>query len=194
MNLSEMTTDSLVQNIPEAVITRARGVRLLAMDVDGVLSDGRLYFSAAGDELKAFNILDGQGIKLLQRAGITTALITGRHSPLTARRAADLGIVHLYQGREDKLQALQQLAQQLHLKLSDCAYIGDDLPDLAAVSAAGLGVSVPNGYWRVRQAAHWCTSTGGGHGAVRELSDLILAAQGLLQPLLQSYEQEPGQP
>ncbi|TVP57369.1 MAG: HAD family hydrolase [Halomonadaceae bacterium] len=182
---------NVLQNVPEEVITRAKGVRLLAMDVDGVLSDGRLYFSANGDELKAFNILDGLGIKLLQRAGILTALITGRHSPLTARRAGDLGIIHLYQGRDDKLQALQELASDLHLTLAECAYIGDDLPDLGAIRAAGLGVTVPNGYWQVRQAAHWCTSTGGGQGAVRELSDLILAAQGQLQPILRSFEQEP---
>lgn len=179
-----------LDGIPAEVIERARQVRLLAMDVDGVLSDGRLYFSASGDELKGFNILDGQGIKLLQKAGLVTALITGRHSPLTARRAGDLGITHLYQGREDKLVALGELAGDLGLRLSQCAYIGDDLPDLSAIRAAGLGVSVPNGYWHVRQAAHWCTRTPGGHGAVRELSDLILAARGDLEPLLRAFDRE----
>jgi len=183
-----MTADNPVRHIPETIIERAQKVRLLAMDVDGVLTDGRLYFSASGDEQKAFNILDGQGIKLLQKAGIVTALITGRTSPLTERRASDLGIQNLLQGREDKLQALSELIGPLGFSLEETAYIGDDLPDLSAIRAAGLGVSVPNGYWLVQQAADWCTQTAGGAGAVRELSDLILSAQGKLAALHSTYD------
>lgn len=174
-----------------ADITRkAVRVRLLALDVDGVMTNGQLLFSAQGDELKAFNILDGLGIKQLMGAGIEVAIITGRTSPLTAKRASDLGIRHLMQGREDKLVALQELAERLDLSADEMAYMGDDLPDLSAIQFAGLGVTVPNAHWFVRKHANFCTEAGGGMGAVRELCDLILAAQNQLDTLLASYLKE----
>lgn len=179
-----------LQDLPPKLIYQAEQVRLLAMDVDGVLTDGRLYFSATGDELKAFNILDGHGIKMLHNAGIQTALITGRRSPLTEKRARDLGIHHVFQGREDKLNALTELAETLGISLNEVGYIGDDLPDLGAIQSAGLGLTVPNAYWVIREAADWCTRTPGGGGAIREVSDLILAAQDHLTGLLQSYQAE----
>jgi 3-deoxy-D-manno-octulosonate 8-phosphate phosphatase (KDO 8-P phosphatase) len=166
---------------------KAQKIRLLALDVDGVLTDGRLYFSATGDELKAFNILDGHGIKLLLKAGIEVAIITGRRSPLTERRAGDLGIRHLLQGREDKSVALGELASQLTLTPEQIAYVGDDLPDLAAIRMAGLGVCVATAHPSLHQHADYRTRLGGGEGAVREVCDLILSAQGRLDDITQSY-------
>ncbi|MCG8516503.1 MAG: HAD hydrolase family protein [Pseudomonadales bacterium] len=172
---------------PVELMARAADVRLLALDVDGVMTDGTLLFSAEGDELKAFNILDGLGIKLLMQAGVTIAVITGRSSPLTERRMNSLGIPHLMQGREDKLTALRELAGQLQMPAAHIAYMGDDLPDLAAIQHAGLGLTVPNGHWYVRQHADHCTTVPGGAGAVREVCDLILAAQGQLDQCLAHY-------
>ncbi len=166
---------------------KAAAIRLIALDVDGIMSDGRLYFSATGDELKAFNILDGLGLKQLMSAGVTVAVITGRRSPLTEKRMNDLGIPHLMQGREDKKVALQELVSTMNISPEQIAYMGDDLPDLPALQYAGLGITVPNGYWLVRQSADYCTSAQGGYGAVREACDLILWAQSRLQATLQPY-------
>ena len=177
----------MTEPLPESLISLASRIQLLALDVDGVLTDGRLYFSAQGDELKAFNILDGHGIKMLQKSGVAVAIITGRTSPLTARRARDLGIEHLLQGREDKLDALQELTRELGIELSSVAYMGDDLPDLSAIRHAGLGISVPNGHWFVREQADWSTQAAGGEGAVREVCDLILQARGHLADIHAHY-------
>ncbi|WP_273204811.1 KdsC family phosphatase [Marinobacter subterrani] len=180
---------------PESVLAKAAKIRLIALDVDGIMSDGKLYFSASGDELKAFNILDGLGLKQLMAAGITVAVITGRKSPLTEKRMADLGIPHLMQGREDKKEALLELVRSMDISPEAIAYMGDDLPDLPALTFAGLGITVPNGYWLVRQHADYCTHTPGGSGAVREACDLLLSAQGKLDAALAPYlehDQEPG--
>lgn len=178
---------------PDALLQKAAGIRLIALDVDGVMSDGTLYFSASGDELKGFNILDGLGLKQLMAAGIEVAVITGRRSPLTEKRMTDLGILHLMQGREDKKVALLELAETLGLPANALAYMGDDLPDLPAIRCAGLGITVPNGYWLVREHADYCTRAAGGSGAVREACDLLLSAQGKLAPALAPYLLEPGQ-
>lgn len=177
----------------DALLQKAAGIRLIALDVDGVMSDGTLYFSASGDELKGFNILDGLGLKQLMAAGIEVAVITGRRSALTEKRMTDLGIPHLMQGREDKKVALLELAETLGLPASALAYMGDDLPDLPAIRFAGLGITVPNGYWLVREHADYCTRAAGGSGAVREACDLLLSAQGKLAPALAPYLLEPGQ-
>jgi len=161
---------------------RAARVRLLALDVDGVLTDGLLYYTDAGDELKAFNIRDGLGIKLLQRAGVRVAIITGRSSGGVARRAAELGIEDVVQGREDKRTALEELCRHKGLTLQDCAYMGDDLPDLAAITAAGLGMAVADACAVVREAADWVSESVGGRGAVRDACEFILAARGDLLP------------
>jgi len=158
--------------------SKARAIRLLALDVDGVLTDGRIYYGNQGEELKAFNIKDGLGIKLLQGAGIEVAIITGRQSEIVARRARELGITSVIQGREDKRQALQELCRDKGLTLEQCAYMGDDLPDLAAVIACGLGLTVADGSARVRDAADWQSKLPGGGGAVREACELILDARG----------------
>lgn len=185
--MTESLNSSNPAEAPADIRRMAAGVRLLALDVDGVMTDGKLLFSAQGDELKAFNILDGHGIKQLMAAGIEVAIITGRNSPLTARRASDLGITRILQGREDKRVALLELAEQCQLTTDALAYMGDDLPDLSAIQVAGLGVTVPNGHWFVRQRADYCTHAAGGEGAVRELADLLLDAQGLLSGALNQY-------
>ncbi len=166
---------------------KAKNIKLLALDVDGVLTDGRLFFSSQGDELKAFSILDGHGIKMLKNSGVDIAIITGRTSPLVARRVRDLGIEHLLQGREDKLVALKELIEDLGIELDQVAYMGDDLPDLSAMKNAALGFTVPNAYDFVKQHADFCTTKAGGEGAVREVCDLIMKAQGSLEAALNKY-------
>ncbi|MDN3555600.1 KdsC family phosphatase [Halomonas maura] len=169
------------------LVDRLRRVRLLAMDVDGVLTDGRLYFQSDGSETKAFHTLDGHGIKLLHRAGIEVALITGRDSPMVSRRAAALGIQHLYQGIEKKLPTLRQLCTRLGIGLEQVAYCGDDMPDVAAIRQAGVGISVPGAPSYIRQHADWVTEREGGHGAVREICDTLLQAQGHWDAVLDTY-------
>jgi 3-deoxy-D-manno-octulosonate 8-phosphate phosphatase (KDO 8-P phosphatase) len=166
---------------------QARRLRLLALDVDGVLTDGRIIYGNDGEELKAFNIRDGLGIKSLQLSGIRVALITGRRSAIVERRARELGIEHVVQGREDKLVALRELCASLGVELADCAYMGDDLPDLAAIEAAGLGLTVADGCRAVRRAADWCSSLPGGAGAVREACDALLEARDELAALEAGY-------
>lgn len=170
-------------------IQKAREVKLLALDVDGVLTDGRLWYGNSGEELKAFHIHDGLGIKLLLRAGVDVAIITGRTSQLVARRGAELGIKHIIQGREDKLVALRALAAELNLTLAEIAYAGDDLPDLAAIAAAGLGIAVANASPWVAQHAAYRTAHRGGDGAVREICELILQAQDKLEAVREQYRQ-----
>ncbi len=157
---------------------RAAIVRLLALDVDGVLTDGLIYYSSSGDELKAFNIKDGLGIKLIQKVGVRVAIITGRQSEIVARRARELGIEDVVQGREDKRQALLEVCQRHNISMEECAYMGDDLPDLGAIIAAGLGMTVADAGSTVREAADWCSRYNGGCGAVREACEFILSAKG----------------
>ncbi|MDO6443755.1 MULTISPECIES: HAD family hydrolase [unclassified Marinobacter] len=177
----------LQENWPDTLLTKAARIKLVALDVDGIMSNGKIYFSAKGDELKGFNILDGLGLKQIMAAGITVAVITGRNSPLTEKRMKDLGIPHLMQGREDKKVALQELVSTLGILPEAIAYMGDDLPDLPAIRYAGLGVTVPNAYWLVKEHADYCTEVSGGNGAVRELCDLLLTAGGSLNSALTPY-------
>ena len=163
-------------------------IKLLVLDVDGVLTDGRIIYGNGGEEFKAFNIKDGLGIKLLQRAGIKVAIITGRRSAIVERRAQELGIEQLIQGREDKLVALKELCKQLHIALSECAYMGDDLPDLAAIMAAGIGLTVADAPDAVLNAADWCSVRPGGHGAVREACEALLMASGVWADLEAGYQ------
>jgi 3-deoxy-D-manno-octulosonate 8-phosphate phosphatase (KDO 8-P phosphatase) len=156
----------------------AAAVQLLALDVDGVMTDGRIYYGNSGEEIKAFNIKDGLGIKLLQQAGVKVAIITGRESAIVARRAKELGIDDVVQGREDKRTALLELCQRHGLDASDCAYMGDDLPDLGAIVAAGLGMTVADACTAVTDAADWSSRYNGGAGAVREACEFILTAKG----------------
>ena len=175
----------------QKLINRAKAISLLLLDVDGVLTDGRLYYGNNGEELKAFNIQDGLGIKLLQRNGIQVGIITGRSSELVARRASELGITLIVQGREDKLTALQEtlnaIDKESRLPMEQIAFLGDDLPDVAVIRRVGLGVAVANARPFVVENAHWQTTTSGGHGAVRELAEMILQAQGKLDTTLSNY-------
>ncbi len=175
----------MIDNV--ALTERAQHIRLLALDVDGVMSDGQLYFQSDGQEIKAFSTQDGQGIKLLHRAGIEVAIITGRESPMVARRAVALGIKHVFQGRDDKLALLSQLLNTQGLEFEQVAYCGDDLPDLAPIQCAGLGISVPNAPDYIRERADWITQRPGGHGAVREICDGLLQMQGQWTALLDTY-------
>lgn len=165
----------------------AAQIKMLVLDVDGVLTDGRLYYGNSGEELKAFNIKDGLGIKLLRDAGVKVAIITGRKSNIVDRRAQELGIDDITQGREDKRTALIELCERHALPVTHCAYMGDDLPDLGAITAAGLGMTVANGCEQVRDAADWCSVYDGGNGAVREACETILNAQGKLQSALVQF-------
>lgn len=161
------------------VIGRARRVRLVTCDVDGVLTDGRVYVDDHGHESKAFCALDGVGLGLLARAGIAVGWITGSSAPSVAHRARQLGIVHLAQDARDKLGPWQHLRRELGLAPGQCAHIGDDLPDLPLLAACGFAVTVPDAVPPVLASAHYVTRRRGGHGAVREVADLIL---GLQQP------------
>lgn len=165
----------------------ASTIQLVVFDVDGVFTDGQLYFSENGEESKGFSTLDGQGIKMLQRSGIETAIITGRTSALVKRRANNLAIEHLFQGREDKVVALKELLEETHTDPKAVCYVGDDLPDLAAIRYAGMGIAVANAHPFVLQHSDGQTEKSGGHGAVRELCDFILQAQGKLDALHASY-------
>jgi len=162
-------------------------VRLAAFDVDGTLTDGRLIYGADGSEHKAFSVADGLGLKLLQHVGITVALITARQSALVQRRADELGIEYVVQGCADKRIALQQLLDQLQLKSEQSAFMGDDLPDLPALSLAGLATAPTNAHPWVRARVHWCSQLRGGEGAVRELCDLLIEAQGQTAAVLARF-------
>ncbi len=175
----------ILSKVPETVRQRAEKNRLLALDVDAVLTDGSLLYNEAGEQLKRFNALDGHGLKMLKQSGIRVALITGRSGPIVTRRAADLGIALVYQDARNKGQLISTVASENGFTLDQIAYIGDDIIDLQAMQKVGLAVSVPHAPIYIQQAAHWVTSVQGGYGAARELADVILAAQGLLGPFLQ---------
>ncbi|WP_444907488.1 KdsC family phosphatase [Microbulbifer sp. SSSA008] len=164
-----------------------RNVRWLVLDVDGVLTDGKLYFDNSGNELKTFHTLDGHGIKMLQNSGVRVAIITGRRSNVVERRAHDLGINKLIQGREDKFAALQELLSEESCRLEDIAYVGDDYPDLLVMTKVGCPIAPPNAAPPVRERALWITEARGGEGAVREVCDRIMIAQGTFDAALAPY-------
>jgi len=156
----------------------AQRLRLLVLDCDGVLTDGALYFGAAGEQLKVFHVRDGHGIKQVQAAGIEVAVISGRRSPALARRCRELGIRHLYQGAADKSAALDVLLRKLKLSDTQTACVGDDTPDVALFVRVALAVAVADAHADAQQAAHLHTTLPGGRGAVREVCDWLLAARG----------------
>jgi YrbI family 3-deoxy-D-manno-octulosonate 8-phosphate phosphatase len=167
---------------------RCRAVELILSDVDGVLTDGAVIYDNQGIESKQFHIHDGQGIKLWQRTGRRFGLITSRNSHVVQVRAAELGISVVRQGIDRKLTAAADVAAELGLSLAQVCYLGDDLPDLAAVRAAGLGVAVADACPEVRQAAAYVTALPGGRGAVRETVELILKAQQRWNELVRRFE------
>jgi 3-deoxy-D-manno-octulosonate 8-phosphate phosphatase (KDO 8-P phosphatase) len=163
---------------------RAARVKLMIFDVDGVLTDGRLYFAADGEALKAFDSLDGHGIKMLGSAGIQTAIITGRQSPIVAARARELGVQHLYQGVADKLVALASLRDKTGVPAEACGYMGDDWPDLAVMLQCGFAAAPANAHPEVIARAHWVAEARGGRGAARAVCDTILRSQQRYDALL----------
>ncbi|MDE1179645.1 HAD hydrolase family protein [Paraburkholderia sp.] len=165
---------------------RAARVKLMIFDVDGVLTDGGLLFTAEGDTMKVFNSMDGHGVKLLREAGIETAIITGRKSGIVAVRAKELRITHLYQGVEDKRTAFAQLLTETGISADECGYMGDDWPDLAVMSKAGFAAAPANAHPEVIARAHWVSEARGGNGAVREVCDTLLRAQHRYDALLQA--------
>jgi 3-deoxy-D-manno-octulosonate 8-phosphate phosphatase (KDO 8-P phosphatase) len=152
------------------------GIRLVAFDVDGVFTDGRFYLSDDGIESKAFHTQDGFGIRQLLNAGIEVAVISGRRSGAVERRMAELGVAHLVQGCRDKVAALDELLTELHLATEHCAFVGDDIPDLPLLKAVGFSIAVANAVPEVREQCDYTTTASGGHGAVREVCELVLGA------------------
>ncbi|WDD95352.1 HAD hydrolase family protein [Burkholderia sp. FERM BP-3421] len=169
---------------PATAAERASRVKLMIFDVDGVLTDGGLHFTATGDTMKSFNSLDGHGVKLLGEAGIATAIITGRRSEIVAARAREMRIGHLYQGVEDKRAALAELLAATGMTPDACGYMGDDWPDLAVMLRCGFATAPANAHPEVIARAHWVAEARGGHGAVREVCDAILRAQHRYDALL----------
>jgi 3-deoxy-D-manno-octulosonate 8-phosphate phosphatase (KDO 8-P phosphatase) len=160
---------------------RARAVRLAVFDVDGVMTDGTLYLGEGGEAFKAFNILDGHGVKMLQSAGVATAILSGRSSEAVSRRARELAITYVVQGADDKVAAFERLRGDLKLEHEACAFMGDDLPDLGVMQICGLAAAPDNAVDGVKAVAHYVTRARGGNGAVREFCELVLLAQGRLE-------------
>lgn len=178
------------------LLKKAANIKLLALDVDGILSDGKIIFDANGVESKQFHVQDGLGITALHQYGIHVAIITGRISPMVAKRADELNIIHVLQGRDDKLTALKELLASKELlanlsspiSLNECAYMGDDLPDIKALQAVGFAATVPNAHREVINRVDMVTTRTSGEGAVREVCDLILKATGHYQDFIAKFE------
>ena len=171
----------------EKVVELAKQLKLLILDVDGVLTDGKLYFDNDGNEYKSFHARDGHGIKLLQQTGGRVAVISGRRSNSVALRMRSLGVEHVYQGHENKISAFYEILEKMTIETEKTAYIGDDLLDLPLLKRVGLGIAVQDANFIVKQHAHWCTELAGGCGAVREVCDLIMQAQGTFDNVVHSY-------
>lgn len=158
-------------------LDRLTDIRLVAFDVDGVFTDGRIYISDDGSETKAFHTQDGFGVRRLLRAGVHAAVISGRNSPAVEKRMAELGVRHVILGCKDKVAAMQELASSLDIEMQACVFVGDDVPDLALLDCVGLSVAVANAVAEVRERCDYVTQRRGGSGAVREVCDLVVAAQ-----------------
>ncbi len=166
------------QDYPEDIRRRAQAIRLLLLDVDGVLTDGRLYFGPQGETHKVFHVRDGHGLKMAQGAGIEVAFLSGRRSDAAYHRARELGISRFFEGLRDKLAVMREMEADLKISATQVAVVADDLVDLPIMARAGLAVAVADAAPEVAAAAHWVTQSPGGRGAVREVCDLLLKAQG----------------
>lgn len=173
--------------ITSEILAKAKNLKLLILDVDGVLTDGRLFFDQEGNEYKCFHARDGHGIKLLRQSGVEVAVISGRKSKTVELRMKNLGIELVYQGHEHKLGAFNEIIEKLGINPSQAAHMGDDLLDLPIMSRVGLAIAVNDANFAVKERADWCTSTLGGLGAVREVCDLIMQAQGTFDSILDAY-------
>lgn len=181
--MNDLDTTGTMSEADTALLARARAVRLVVFDVDGVLTDGRLYLGADGSEMKVFHARDGQGLVMLLQSGLEAAVISGRSSPVVVERMQALGIHCVHQGCERKLPVLEQLLHERGLSLEQVAYLGDDLPDLSPMLRVGLAGAVLDAHPLVRRHAHWTSSAPGGLGAAREFCDFILQAQERLSGL-----------
>lgn len=171
----------------ETVLAKAQKLKLLILDIDGVLTDGKLFFDAQGNEYKSFHARDGHGIKLLRQSGVEVAVISGRKSHSVALRMKSLGIEYVYQGHEDKIAAFNEILAKMKITPAEAAHVGDDLLDLPIMTRVGLSIAVNDANFAVKQQADWCTTLSGGQGAVREVCDLIMQAQGTFEPILKVY-------
>ncbi|MGJ0429483.1 3-deoxy-manno-octulosonate-8-phosphatase KdsC [Methylobacter sp.] len=171
----------------QAVLEKAKKLKLLILDVDGVLTDGKLFFDNEGNEYKAFHARDGHGIKLLRQTGVEVAVISGRKSNSVALRMKNLGIEYVYQGHENKIAAFDEIIDKLRITPDQAAHVGDDLLDLPIMTRVGLAIAVDDANFAVKQHADWCTTLPGGHGAVREVCDLIMQAQGRFEDVVNAY-------
>lgn len=168
-------------------LLRAAAIKVLILDVDGVLTDGSLTYGAEGEVTKTFNVMDGLGIELLQKTGVAVAIISARKSQVVVRRAADLKIMHVYQGTHDKRIAFADLLAVTGASAEQCGYIGDDVIDLPLLRQVGFAVAVPSGHPEVQHRAHYVTRANGGRGAVREVCDMVMRAQGNYDAALAPY-------
>jgi len=172
---------------PLAHMERAARVKVMIFDVDGVLTDGSLTYGPDGEVTKTFYVLDGLGIQLLNRTGVQTAIISARISQIVIKRAADLGITHVFQGQHDKRLAFAELLDKTGVTAAECGYIGDDVIDLPLFTRVGFAVTVPSGHPEVQYRAHYVTKNPGGRGAVREVCDMVMSAQGTYEQALAPY-------
>ncbi|PHQ80473.1 MAG: 3-deoxy-D-manno-octulosonate 8-phosphate phosphatase [Coxiella sp. (in: Bacteria)] len=164
---------------PPHIIEKAKRVKLLILDVDGVFTNGQVWLSSNGDEVKVFHTQDGYGIKQIRRHNITVAIISGRNSKSCDYRMKELGVEHIHQGIHDKLPVFKQLLETVNVTGDDCAYVGDDIPDMPLMQRVGLKIAVANATAPVKAIADWETIKEGGHGAVRDVCDLLIHAQGM---------------
>jgi 3-deoxy-D-manno-octulosonate 8-phosphate phosphatase (KDO 8-P phosphatase) len=169
------------------LIEKAKKLKLLILDVDGVLTDGKLFFDNDGTEYKVFHARDGHGIKLLQQSGVAVAVISGRKSNSVTLRMKKLGVEYVYQGYENKLSAFHEIIEKIGVSPEQVAHVGDDLLDLPVMIRVGLAIAVQDANFAVKQRADWCTDLSGGCGAVREICDFIMQAQGSFDDVLSSY-------
>ncbi len=169
------------------ILEKAAQIRLVVFDVDGVLTDGSLFLGDDGQEYKAFHSRDGLGMKMLHRSGVEIGIITARESEVVRHRMASLDIEHVYQGRLEKLPAFEDLVAKLGLAAEQAAYVGDDVVDLPVLRRAGLAIAVADAHPLVKQHAHWQTPHPGGHGAARDVCELIMEAQNTLDAQLQRF-------
>ncbi len=171
----------------QELLERAAKIRLVIFDIDGVLTDGRLYFDHSGQEYKGFHARDSLGMKLLRKSGVETAVISGRHSQAVALRMDSIGVNHVHQGQQDKLPAFETLCRDLQLTPAQIAHVGDDLLDVPLLRRVGLAIAVADAHPCILPHVHWVTPHPGGAGAARDVSELIMRAQGTLDGILASH-------
>ena len=177
----------MLKKIQADVLSRAKSIKLVIFDVDGVLTDGSLLMGDNGEEYKAFNSKDGHGLRMLHESGMIVAIITGRTSNVVTHRMNELGIEHVYQGQREKLPAFEALIKKLSLTPAECAYVGDDVVDLPIMSRVGLSIAVQDAHHMVKKHAHWITEHNGGRGAGRDVCEMLMDANGVLEEKLNSY-------